>query len=83
MHFLWKKVARQRVKAFRISQPLAFLSFSLSFSCLFFQATASWKDLSSSVSEKSLGFTLKFLVVPFICMQACHCWPGMSQFTLG
>ena len=37
----------------------AFSSFSFSFSCFFFHATATWKERSSSASEWSLGLTLK------------------------
>ena len=46
MHFLWKSAAGDGSRLLRSRhseplQPLAFLTFSLSLSCFFFQATAS------------------------------------------
>ena len=60
----------------------AFPSFYFSFSCFFLHATATRKERSSSASEWSLGFTLKFRCTPLTLQWACHCH-RCSQFTAG
>ena len=60
---------------------LDFAIFSFSFSCLFLQATATWKERSSSASEWSLGFSLKTRFTPPTLHWACHCCSPWFHFT--
>ena len=60
------------LRCFFWSFGLDFAIFWFSFSCLFFQATATWKERSSSSSKWCLGFTLHMRFLPPL-QWACHC----------